>query len=344
MHNTNTSTENDKFIMLPRNDFAFKMLFGNENNKELLIDLLAAIFNQETSQLADLEYINTDLLKDIPENKQGILDIRIKQADGRQINVEIQVNRIETMVHRSLFYWSRMYATQLGTGEKYGLLRPCITINIVNFIITTLESPHTTWHITEDQTKEQLTDLFEMHFLELPKLDKTTGQLSKKLEGWMRFIAAKSREELAMLAKQDDIYNRAYQQLEVLSMDETTRRQYEAREAWLKDEATRQYEAKQSGRLEGLREGELKGRKEGLQEGLQKGELKGRKEGLQEGEVRGEIQNQLNSIVALLDVLDDAIIANKLSVPLDIVQRLRAGDDVENIKAELLAKRTAIHM
>lgn len=43
------TTENDQFIMLPKNDFAFKMLFGNEGNQDLLIDLLAAIFGKDAS-------------------------------------------------------------------------------------------------------------------------------------------------------------------------------------------------------------------------------------------------------------------------------------------------------
>ena len=289
--------------MLPKNDFAFKMLFGNEGNQDLLIDLLAAIFGKDASQLTDIEYINPDLLKASAEDKQGILDIRAKQADGTQINVEIQVNRIKAMVHRSLFYWSRMYATQLGTGEKYGRLRPCIAINIVNFNITSQESPHITWHITEDRTKDRLTDLLEMHFLELPKLDKASGKLSKRLEGWMRFLAANTKEELEMAIGEDEIYKRAYQQLEVLSMDEAARWQYEAREAWLKDEATRQYEAR----------------------------------------TEGEIATKLSVAAAQLNLLDDVALASTLSLPIEIVQRLRAGEEVEKIKEELLAKNEIVH-
>ena len=297
------TTENEQFIMLPKNDFAFKMLFGNEGNQDLLIDLLAAIFGKDVSQLTDIEYINPDLLKASAEDKQGILDIRAKQADGTQINIEIQVNRIKAMVHRSLFYWSRMYATQLGTGEKYGRLRPCIAINIVNFNITSQESPHTTWHITEDWTKDRLTDLLEMHFLELPKLDKASGKLSKRLEGWMRFLAANTKEELEMAIGEDEIYKRAYQQLEVLSMDEAARWQYEAREAWLKDEATRQYEAR----------------------------------------TEGEIATKLSVAAAQLNLLDDVALASTLSLPIEIVQRLRAGEEVEKIKEELLAKNEIVH-
>ena len=261
-----------------------------------------------------MEYTNLDLLGDTTDDKQGILDIRIKQADGTQINIEIQVSRLETMVHRSLFYWSRMYATQLGPGEKYGLLRPCIAINIVNFNITALPSPHTTWHITEDQAGERLTNLFEMHFLELPKLDKAQGKLSKRLEGWMRFLAAESREELEMAIGQDEIYQRAYQQLEVLSMDEATRWQYEAREAWLKDEATRRYEAR----------------------------MEGKEEGLMEGEIKGEIKAAIAGAVAFLDIADDATIAAKLSLPIGIVRRLRDGEDAESIMEELWREKERV--
>lgn len=66
----------DNFIMLPKNDLAFKLLFGDERSKDLLIDLLAAIFHQDPKNLADLEYCNTDLHRDTPGDKQGILDVR----------------------------------------------------------------------------------------------------------------------------------------------------------------------------------------------------------------------------------------------------------------------------
>ena len=156
-----TTQKHDDFIMLPKNDFAFKLLFGDERNKDLLIDLLAAILHKDPQSLADLEYINPDLHREAPDDKQGILDVRTKQADGTQVNIEIQVYPIETMVHRSLFYWSRMYFTQLSKGEPYGLLKPCIAINIVNFSMTELNRPHTIWHITEDHTGDRLSDLFD---------------------------------------------------------------------------------------------------------------------------------------------------------------------------------------
>ena len=151
-----------------------------------------------------------------------------------------------------------------------------------------------------------------MHFLELPKIDKDENE--DRLAGWMQFLAAGTKEELQMLARGDDVYQKAYQQLEILSLDETTKQQYEAREAWLRDEATRQYEAENRGWRKGLQEGEAKGRIEGKAE--------------------GEITTKLSVALAQLNILNDATIANTLSLPIEMVQRLRAGEDVEKIQEE----------
>ena len=146
----------------------------------------------------------------------------------------------------------------------------------------------------------------------------------------MRFLAAETREEMEMAIGQDEVYQKAYQQLEALSMDEAARRKYEAREAWLKDEATRQYEAEQRGWARGKNDGLQEGRKAGLQEG--------RKAGLQEGKIKADIA----SAIAFLDLADDATIAMKLSLPIEIVRRLRAGEDAEGIQEELLRESLII--
>ena len=56
---------------------------------------------------------------------------------------------------------------------------------------------------------------------------------------------------------------KAYNNLQIMSLDEETRRLYEAREMFLHDQATRMYEARE----EGLEEGMKKGREEGVEKG-----------------------------------------------------------------------------
>ncbi|WP_279289811.1 PD-(D/E)XK nuclease family transposase [Clostridium intestinale] len=50
--------------MAPKNDFVFKLIFGDEKNKDILIDFLNSILKTPQSELEDIELINTELLRE----------------------------------------------------------------------------------------------------------------------------------------------------------------------------------------------------------------------------------------------------------------------------------------
>ena len=76
----------------------------------------------------------------------------------------------EFMPERTMFYWSKMFTSQVIPGDTYKTLKKCITINIVDFKCTPLKKLHSSYHLTEDETGYRLTDILEVHFLEMPKL------------------------------------------------------------------------------------------------------------------------------------------------------------------------------
>lgn len=78
-------------------------------------------------------------------------------------------------------------------------------------------------------------------------------------------------------------------------------------------------EMKEEAKVKGMQEGEQIGRQRGIQEGIQKG----RQKGIQEGEQIGREKEKIELAKALLDILDDEMIAQKTKLPLDIVRELR---------------------
>lgn len=239
----------DGFLMSPKNDFAFKLLFGNENHKELLIAFLNAILKTPENELVDIELINTELLREFAEDRKGILDVRAKTKNGVQIDIEIQVLYTEYMAERTIFYWSKMYTGQIKSGDTYDKLKKCITINIVDFTCIPIEKLHTCFHITEDETGKILTDVLEIHFLELPKLmnTKIPKDENDALVEWMMFLEANNKEALEMLSKKNDKIKKAYNVLQIISKDDKARAAYEAREAELHDQMTRIKSAREEG-------------------------------------------------------------------------------------------------
>ncbi|OPJ65075.1 Rpn family recombination-promoting nuclease/putative transposase [Clostridium oryzae] len=242
-------SENEDFIMSPKNDFAFKLLFGEPKNIDLLKALLCAILKVDKDEFWDLKIINNELQRQFLEDKKGILDVHAKTKDGKEIDIEIQILPTEYMAERTLFYWSKLYNSQIKSGDSYDKLKKCITINILDFKCTPLNMIHTTYHITEDNTSYRLSQVLEIHYLELPKLEEENIEKNENetIVQWMEFISTKNKEVMEMLAERNNDIRKAYSELQVMSKDEIARMAYEAREAEIHDQKTRMETARKEG-------------------------------------------------------------------------------------------------
>jgi predicted transposase/invertase (TIGR01784 family) len=246
----------EQTLMQPKVDYVFKLIFGDPRHKENTVALLSAILGLPREEMAELEIINSELLREFQEDKKGILDVRIQLRDGRQIDVEVQILPTGPMPERTLFYWARMYAGQIKAGDSYHQLKKCITINIVDFHCTPDQRLHSCFHLTEDTTGHRLTDVLEVHFLELPRLREAiaAGTPDHPLMQWMLFIDCESPEVIKMLAQDNKDIRQAYTLLEVISQDKIKRMAYEARQAELMDQRSRMISAEMKGREEGREE------------------------------------------------------------------------------------------
>ena len=247
--NFTTNGLDDNFIMSPKVDFVFKLIFGDEKNKGVLIAFLSAALNLPKEDFIEIELINTELLREFKEDRKGILDIRVKTKKSEHIDIEIQILPTEYMAERTLFYWSKMYNSQISPGDTYDKLKKCITINIVDFERIPLDKIHTKFHILEDETLFKLTDVLEIHFLELPKLSKLDKlkDIDDPILDWLEFINADSKEGMEMLAEKNENIKNAYEILQRVSKSKEARMAYEARQAEIMDQLTREKSAREEG-------------------------------------------------------------------------------------------------
>ncbi|PDO10806.1 MAG: hypothetical protein BLM47_05225, partial [Candidatus Reconcilbacillus cellulovorans] len=98
----------------PKNDFVFKRIFGSEENKDVLLAFLNRTFEDAgRPRLTEIVLLNPYTDKDAPDDKQSILDICARAADGTLVNVEIQLFNRYDIEKRTLFYWAKLYTSQL---------------------------------------------------------------------------------------------------------------------------------------------------------------------------------------------------------------------------------------
>jgi hypothetical protein len=152
-----TGKQQKRWTLDPKLDVVFKLLFGSERNKPLLISLLTAILDPPAA-IVEVEVLNPEVTKESVETKGSVLDVLVRLADGCQVNIEMQATPYGWLMTRGLYYCTRVYSGQLQRGEEYSELKPVVGIFILGFSALQAEQYHSKFELLEARTGERLTD------------------------------------------------------------------------------------------------------------------------------------------------------------------------------------------
>jgi len=237
----------------PKNDFVFKLLFGEPKRLNILKAFLQAVLDLPAEEYAHLVIVDPHLHRESPDDKLGVLDVKIHTTTSQVIDVEIQVKPHRRIWERILFYAARLTTEQMKAGLSYKEIKKAVSIIIVDGNITPQdpEHYHHRFRLFDERTGYRFPDLFEINTLELPKLPvEPDGTM---LFNWLRMFTAKTKEEFTMVAKTSPEIATAVGVIMELSEDERTRLLAEAREKYRRDEEARREDAYEDGKEEGER-------------------------------------------------------------------------------------------
>jgi predicted transposase/invertase (TIGR01784 family) len=190
-------------------------------------------------------------------DKLGILDVKIKLKSGKLLNIEIQVDPMPFMESRIVFYVSKLITEQIGESDQYDKIKRVIGIIITDHtLIKQSDKFHHQFGLYDKENKVSLTDILEIHTLEIPKARKLfhdTETPNPKLIDWTKFLDVKTEEELNVLAQKSPVMKKATMRLLELSADEKARQLYEARLKEQRDTQARERGAVESREIEIIR-------------------------------------------------------------------------------------------
>ena len=245
-------------VLNPRVDFAFKKLFGSEENKDILISLINSIVSKN-NQVIDVTLLNPYNNKEHPSDKLSILDIKATDEKGRQYNIEMQITDQVYYNQRALYYWSRLYTSQLQEGDAFGDLKKTISINILNFDYFDEEPTyHNVFKVLHAESHKSYFEDLELHFIELHKFDDETGPIQTTLDRWAKFLKKAHRYDKITFPAElrvEPAIEKAFLSLNTLSLDKDEREIYEARLKWLRDEDAALQKAHEKGIEQGIEQG-----------------------------------------------------------------------------------------
>ena len=174
----------------PKNDFAFKRIFGTEKNQDILIHFINDIVGFEGDRAIEtVQFLKTFQDPEVASKKQSLVDVLCADQAGRQYIIEMQVAKTSGFEKRAQYYAAKAYGYQLNKGDDYDLLKEVIFIAITDFVMFDDKANYFSTHVLLDQEtySHDLKD-FSFTFIELPKFTKTLDELGSLREKWAYFF------------------------------------------------------------------------------------------------------------------------------------------------------------
>ena len=286
----------------PKADLTFKKVFGE--HPDLVKSLLNALlpFKTPDEYIVDIEYLPSEMVPDTPFKKNSIVDVRCRDQRGRLFIVEMQMLWSSAFMQRVLFNASKAYVRQLGGAEKYELLQPVYSLNLVDDVfMPDVEKYYHDYRIVHMEHSDKVIEGLRFIFVELPKFTPHTYTEKKMQALWLRFLTeidGRTREIPQELLDNPEI-KKAVDQIEQSAFNDAQLLGYD--EFWdaVRVEKTLVSDALKEGMEKGMAEGMEKGMAEGMEKGMKKGMAEGRAEGLAEGQAKGRAEGERNKQIEI---------------------------------------------
>ncbi len=180
----------EKYIN-PFTDFGFKKLFGEEVNKDLLIDFLNSLLYQE-HKIIDLTFKKTEYLGASELDRKAIFDLYCQDEKGQRFIVELQKAEQKFFKDRTVYYSTFPIQEQAEKGEWNYKLEPVYCIGILDFKFEYDKNVQDKYlykvGLSDLETNTLFYDKLFYIYLEVPKFNKSEEELNNNIEKWMYFL------------------------------------------------------------------------------------------------------------------------------------------------------------
>ena len=204
----------------PYTDFGFKKLFGEEANKDLLIDFLNQLL-PDYHQIAKLTFRNNENLSEFTFERSAIFDIHCEAQNGERFIVEMQKAKINFFKDRSLFYTTFPIREQAKRGNEWDFrLTPIYMIAILDFLYDEEAEKQKFLRSValRDEDGELFYDKLHFKFIQMPLFNKTENELVTHFDKWIFFLKNLQTSNSIPDILREPIFEKAFHEAEIAAM------------------------------------------------------------------------------------------------------------------------------
>ena len=233
----------------PFTDVGFKRIFGQEVNKDLLIDFLNDLLVGER-HIKDIQFIDKEMLGNTVEDRNSIYDVYCTSDNGEQFIVEMQNRSQQNFRERALFYLSQAITGQGQKGTRWKFeLKAVYGVFFMNFRLE--DSPRklrTDVILSDRETHELFCDKLRFIFLELPSFNKEEEECENDFERWIYVL--KNMETLQRLPfkARKSVFKRLEEIVDIAALSKEDREKYDESIKVYRDNLVTEAAAEERGR------------------------------------------------------------------------------------------------
>ena len=258
--------------MNPLTDFAFKKLFGDPSNKEILIDFINAVLRESKPKITDLIIMNSEQLGQTEKERMAVYDLYCTNESGDHVVVEIQRVPQAHFIDRTVYYSSFLIQKQGVKGSTWNYeLKSIYVISLLNFAIQAEEMNQDEYYhkakLIDVKGQKIFYNKLTFVYLELPKFKKQVEQLNTHFENWVWLFGYMETLNEIPEPLTEPIFMKLLDKAKLEQLKPYELSEYETTLKTLRDNHNAMQYAIETGLKEGLKEGFEKGKAEGNVEG-----------------------------------------------------------------------------
>lgn len=268
----------DKYVS-PFTDFGFKKLFGEEPNKELLLDFLNELLYAEQGRIVSLTYLKNENLGPSELDRRAVFDIFCENERGEKFIVELQKTKQNFFKDRTVYYATFPIQQQAERNAWNFELKAVYLVAILDFVFDEDKNQPDKYRydvkLTDQETNKVFYDKLTFIYLEMPKFRKTVDELETRFDKWLYIIRNLGQLDRMPEKLREQIFERLFEAAEIARFTPAQILSYE--------DSLKVYRDIQNSLDTARQDGEIAGLKRGLQQGIEQGIGQGIEQGIEQG-------------------------------------------------------------
>ena len=243
----------EKYIN-PFTDYGFKKLFGEELNKDLLLDFLNELLKEEQGQIKDLTYLKTEQLGASDIDRKAIFDLYCENEKGEKFIVELQKTKQNFFKDRTIYYSTFPIREQAKRADLDYELKAVYTIAILDFVFDSDKDDLNKFKydvkLTDIDTNKVFYDKLTFIYLEMPKFNKSIDELGSRFDKWLYVIKNLNKLDRIPDKLREQIFDKLFETAEIARFTPDQIRSYEDSLKYYRDLKNSLDTAKEEGKIE----------------------------------------------------------------------------------------------